>query len=63
MATPITPLTGYAFRNKETGALALMLFLGYGDSIANYEEISEAEYRRILEEQHREEERRMHDGL
>jgi hypothetical protein len=40
-----------------------MLFLGYGDSLANYEEISEAEYKRILEEQQREEERRMHDGL
>jgi hypothetical protein len=51
MATPITPSTGYAFRHKTTGALALMLFLGYGDNLANYEEITEAEYKRIIAEQ------------
>lgn len=28
-----------------------MLFLGYGDNLANYDEITEAEYRRILAEQ------------
>lgn len=54
MATPITPNTGYAFRHKVTGALALMLFIGNGDSIDNYEEITEAEYRRILAECERE---------
>jgi hypothetical protein len=53
MAAPITPRTGYAFRHKTTGALALMLFMGTGDSLANYEEITEAEYRRILAEQER----------
>lgn len=51
MATPITPSTGYAFRHKATGALALMLFMGTGDNLGNYEEITEAEYRRILAEQ------------
>lgn len=51
MRTPITPIKGYAFRHKETGALALMLYLGTGDDIDNYEEITEVEYRRILSEQ------------
>lgn len=51
MATPITPRAGYAFKHKTTGALALMLYLGTGDSINNYEEITEEEYKRILAEQ------------
>ena len=50
MATPITPSTGYAFRHKDTGNIGLMLFLGTGDSLGNYEEITEEEYNRILAE-------------
>jgi hypothetical protein len=50
MSTPITPNTGYAFRHKETGALALVLYLGTGDSLGNYEEITEEEYKRTLTE-------------
>lgn len=43
------PEYGYAFRHKETGRLSLMLFLGTGDSLYNYEEISRAEYDAIIE--------------
>lgn len=43
------PEHGYAFRHKETKRLSLMLFLGTGDSLDNYEEISKAEYEAILE--------------
>ena len=51
MAVPTKPITGYAFKHRETGALALILFLGTGDSIYNYEEISREEYERILRNQ------------
>ena len=43
-----TPKKGYAFKHKTTGNVSLMLFLGTGDSIDNYEEISEEEYQTIL---------------
>jgi hypothetical protein len=51
MAQPITPISGYAFKHRDTGELSLMLFLGTGDSIYNYEEISREEYERILRNQ------------
>jgi hypothetical protein len=57
MATPIEPKNGYAFKHKETGAAYLMLFLGSWDSLDNYEEISEEEYQKILDEQSENEER------
>lgn len=44
-----TPKNGYAFRHKITGELSLMLFLGTGDSLDNYEEISKEEYETIRE--------------
>jgi hypothetical protein len=44
MTEGIKPKHGYAFKHKRTGALSLMLFLGTGDSLDNYEEISKAEY-------------------
>ena len=47
MATPITPNMGYAFKNKNTNAVALMLFLGSGDSVDNYEEISKEYYEEL----------------
>ena len=40
------PKYGYGFKHKETG----VLFLGTGDSLANYEEVSEEEYNRIVAE-------------
>ncbi len=46
-----TPKNGYAFKHKTTGNVSLMLFLGTGDSIDNYEEITEEEYQKILDEQ------------
>ena len=49
MSRGITPKIGYAFRHKETGNIYLMLFLGTGDSLDNYEEISKAEYEAIIE--------------
>ena len=42
------PKYGYGFKHKETGALSRVLFLGTGDSLANYEEVSEAEYNAIM---------------
>lgn len=50
MVTPITPASGYAFKQRTTGNVSLMLFLGTSDSIDNYEEISEDEYNKILAE-------------
>ena len=44
MAVPTKPITGYAFKHRETGALSLILFLGTGDSIENYVEITKQEY-------------------
>lgn len=55
--TPTTPKNGYAFKHKETGVPYLMLFLGYWDSLDNYEEITEEEYQKILDEQSENEER------
>lgn len=57
MAQPITPISGYAFKHRDTGALSLMLFLGTGDSIDNYVEITKQEYEEIkrLEESQSEE--------
>lgn len=49
MPKGITPKIGYAFQRKETGNLSLKLFLGTGDSLDNYEEISKAEYDAITE--------------
>lgn len=49
MATPITPKNGYAFKHKETGKACLMLFIGTGDRIENYDEITEEEYNEITE--------------
>lgn len=54
MKTPITPKNGFAFKHKEGGdSLPLMLFLGTGDSIDNYDEITEEEYQKILDEQNK----------
>lgn len=47
----VTPKNGYAFRHKQTGNVALVVFLGEWDSIDNYDEISEEEYKITLEEQ------------
>ena len=47
----VTPKNGYAFRNKQNGNVALAIFLGEWDSIDNYEEITEEEYQKILDEQ------------
>ena len=44
------PKYGYGFKHKETGALSLVLFLGTGDSLANYEVVSDEEYNRIVAE-------------
>lgn len=49
-----TPKNGYAFKHKTTGNVSLVLFLGTGDSIDNYEEITEEEYKKILYEQNTE---------
>lgn len=49
----VTPKNGYAFRHKQTGNVALAIFLGEWDSLDNYEEITEEEYQKILEEQER----------
>ena len=46
----VTPKNGYAFRHKQTGNVALAIFLGEWDSLGNYEEITEEEYQRILKE-------------
>ena len=46
----VTPKNGYAFKHKQTGNVALAIFLGEWDSIDNYEEIAEEEYQRILKE-------------
>lgn len=43
------PERGYAFRHKETKRLSLMLFLGTGDRLDNYEEVSKEEYEAIKE--------------
>ena len=48
MREPTTPKNGYGFKNKITGETSLMLFIGTGDSIDNYDEISEEEYNSIL---------------
>jgi hypothetical protein len=48
MTTPITPKNGYAFKHKTTCDISLMLFLGTGDSIDNYDEISDEEYHKIM---------------
>lgn len=45
-----TPKNGYAFRNKRTGEPAFAVSLGEWDSLDNYEEITEEEYRRLLKE-------------
>lgn len=45
-----TPKNGYAFKHKQTGNVALAIFLGEWDSLDNYEEITEEEYRRLLKE-------------
>jgi hypothetical protein len=52
----VTPKNGYAFRHKQTGNVALAIFLGEWDSIDNYEEITEEEYQTILDEQSKNEE-------
>ena len=44
MTLPTKPIKGYAFKHRETGALSLILFLGTGDSINNYVEITKQEY-------------------
>ena len=49
MREGIKPKHGYAFKHKETEALSFMLFLGTGDSLDNYEEVSKAEYEAIRE--------------
>lgn len=48
-----TPRNGYAFKHKQTGNVALAIFLGEWDSRDNYEEITEEEYQKILDEQKR----------
>lgn len=50
-----TPKNGYAFKHKTTGNASLMLFIGIGDSIDNYEEITEEEYQKIMDEQRQKE--------
>ena len=47
----VTPKNGYAFKHKQTGNVALAIFLGEWDSLDNYEEITEEEYRKIREDQ------------
>ena len=48
-----TPKNGYAFRHKQTGEPAFAVSLGEWDSIENYEEITEEEYKRILKERNK----------
>lgn len=57
MTIQTKPITGYAFKHRETGALSLILFLGTGDSIDNYVEITKQEYDELkrLEERQSEE--------
>lgn len=56
MSRGIKPKHGYAFKHRKTGKPSLMLFLGTGDSLYNYEEITEAEYNAILEAEAKESE-------
>ena len=49
----VTPKNGYAFRHRQTGNVALAIFLGKWDSIDNYEEITEEEYKEIMLEKER----------
>ena len=55
----VTPKNGYAFKHKQTGNVALAIFLGEWDSLDNYEEITEEEYKIILEEQRKRAEMRL----
>lgn len=54
-----TPKNGYAFRHKQTGEPAFAVFLGEWDSLDNYEEITEEEYKITLEEQRKRAEMRL----
>lgn len=54
-----TPKYGYAFRHKQTGKAVLAVSLGVWDSIDNYEEITEEEYKITLEEQRKRAEMRL----
>ena len=53
MRTYKKPIHGYAFKHKTTGDVSLVLFLGTGDDIANYDEITEKEYGKYLIEHER----------
>ena len=50
MRTFDTPKNGYAFKHKITGEPSFVLFIGTGDNIDNYVEITEEEYNQIMEE-------------
>lgn len=54
MRTAETPKNGYAFKHKTSGDISFVLFLGTGDSIDNYEEITEEEYEKLMTEQNAE---------
>ena len=45
--TITVPEKGHAFKHKETGEVYLALFIGTGDSIKNYDEITKEEYDEI----------------
>ena len=53
----VTPKNGYAFKHKQTGNVALAIFLGEWDSLDNYEEITAEEYQKILDEKKNERKR------
>lgn len=46
-----TPKSGYGFKHLITGEPSLVLYLGTGDGIWNYQEVSEEEYNRLVAEQ------------
>lgn len=57
MREAIYPKNGYRFKHKtREGSYPLVIFLGEGASIDDYEQITEAEYQAIKAEEMREEE-------